>query len=170
MTNPRRTRRTRPESRLITFLLSGLRRRRARRERLARGRAGEARVAAVLDEIAARSGVKVRHGVPLTTRQGRRGDLDHALVLPRPARLIIAIETKAERPHPRHLAQVQANAQRASRRHFRGAPQYRIVVHPNSNEPVTYDAETRAARMGLPRLPAYVAALLDGAHHDRLAR
>jgi hypothetical protein len=123
----------------------------------------------VLDEFVAQHRLKVRHRVPLTTRSGRRGDLDHTIILGRRRRVIIAIETKAERPDPAHLAQVRANAQRVSRRHFRGAPQYRIVVHPNSREPVTYDLETQAARMGLPQLPRYLHALLAGAHPERLA-
>jgi hypothetical protein len=123
----------------------------------------------VLDEFVAQYRLKVRHRVPLTTRRGRRGDLDHALILGHRRRVIIAIETKAERPDPAHLAQVRANAQRASRRHFGGAPQYRIVIHPNSHEPVTYDLETQAARMGLPHLPSYLRALLAGAHPERLA-
>jgi hypothetical protein len=141
----------------------------ARRARRARGQAGEARVAALLDELARRHRVKARHRVPLTTRRGRRGDLDHALIAGRPRHFIIAIETKAGRPHPAHLDQARANAERASRRHFGGSPQHRIVVHPNSNEPVTYDRRTRVARMGLPSLAAYVEALLRGAHQDRLA-
>jgi hypothetical protein len=123
----------------------------------------------MLDELGAQHRQRVRHRVPLRTRRGRRGDLDHAMLIGRPVRLIIAIETKAQRPHPAHLDQVRANAERASRRHFNGVPQYRIVVHPNSNEPVTYDPRTRAARMGLPQLPAYVRSLLAGAHRDRLA-
>jgi hypothetical protein len=143
-----------------------VRRRQARR---ARGRAGEDKVARVLDEFAARYGVKVRHRLPLTSRRRRHGDLDHAIVVGRPARFMIAIETKAERPKPEHLEQVRANAERASRRHFGSAPQYRIVVHPNSSEPVAYDPLTRAARMGYPQLAGYLRALLDGAHPDRLA-
>jgi hypothetical protein len=123
----------------------------------------------VLDELGAQHKLRVRHRVPLRTRRGRRGDLDHALLVGRPVRLIVAIETKAQRPHPAHLDQVRANAQRASRRHFRNAPQYRIVVHPNSREPVTYDPHTRAARMGLPQLPAYLRGLLAGEHRERLA-
>jgi Nuclease-related domain len=151
----------------LAALLRAWRRRRGRR---ARGRAGEQRVGDVLDEFASRHRVKVRHRLPLASRRGRRGDLDHVIVVGRRPKYIVAIETKAERPHPAHLDQVRANAQRASRRYFRDAPQYRIVVHPNSNEPVTYDGAARAARMGLPRLPAYLRSLLDGAHPDRLAR
>jgi len=126
-------------------------------------------VAAVLDDLAAHYRLKARHRVALTTRDGRRGDLDHVLIVRRRPRFIIAIETKAERPHPAHLQQVCANAERASRRHFKRAPQYRIVVHPNSSEPIAYDPDTRAARMGLPHLPGYVRSLLHGAHPDRLA-
>jgi hypothetical protein len=81
----------------------------------------------------------------------------------------IAIETKAERPSARHLDQALANSERASRRHFRGAAHYRVVVHPNSREPVVYDAATATARMGLPELPEYVEALLAGRHPERLA-
>jgi hypothetical protein len=108
--------------------------------------------------------------VRLRTRRGRRGDLDHVVLVGRPARLIVAIETKAQRPHPAHLHQVRANAQRASRRHFGAVPQYRIVVHPNSNEQIAYDEHTRAARMGLARLPGYLRSVLAGEHRDRLAR
>ena len=152
---------------LISQLLAAWRRRRGRR---ARGRAGEAKVAAVLDRFAARHGLSVHHGVPLVTRGGRRGDLDHALHARRAPAFVIAIETKAQRPSPAHLDQIRAAAQRASRRHFGGLPQYRIVVHPNSREPVTFDERTAAARMGLPRLPAYLEALLAGKHPDRLTR
>ena len=123
----------------------------------------------MLDELGAQHQLRVRHRVPLRTRRGRRGDLDHALLVGCPVRLIIAIETKAQRPHAAHLDQVRANAERASRRHFNDAPQYRIVVHPNSSEPITYDPHTRAARMGLPQLPAYVRSVLAGTHRDRLA-
>jgi hypothetical protein len=123
----------------------------------------------VLDELGGTLGVKVRHRVPLKTRDGRRGDLDHAVVVGRPARFIVAVETKAERPRPEHLEQVRANAQRASRRHFRGVPQHRIVVHPNSNEPIAWDPVSGAARMGLPRLPSYLSELVLGAHAERLS-
>jgi len=140
----------------------------AGRARRARGRAGERRVAAVLDELGPALGVKVRHRVRLKTRDGRRGDLDHAVLVGRPARFVVAIETKAERPRAAHLEQVRANAQRASRRHYRGVPQHRIVVHPNSNEPVTFDPATGAVRMGLPRLPDYLTELVRGAHVERL--
>jgi hypothetical protein len=143
---------------------------RERRARRARGRAGERKVAAVLEELAAEHRLRVRHRVRLRTRDGRRGDLDHAVLVGRPVRLIVAIETKAQRPHPAHFHQVRANAQRASRRHFDDVPQYRIVVHPNSNEPIAYDPDTRAARMGLARLPGYLRNLLAGEHSDRLAR
>jgi hypothetical protein len=124
----------------------------------------------MLDEFGAQHQLRVRHGVRLRTRRGRRGDLDHVVLVGRPARLIVAIETKAQRPHPAHLQQVRANAQRASRRHFNDVPQYRIVVHPNSNERVAYDERTRAARMGLARLPGYLRSVLAGEHRDRLAR
>jgi hypothetical protein len=144
------------------------RRRRENIQRRDRGRIGEVKVARVLDEFARRPGVRAHHRVPLTTRRGRRGDLDHVLVIGSPARFIVAIETKAERPADHHYDQVEANAERASRRHFGGAPQYRVVVHPNSTEPVTYDRTRNAARMGLPQLPGYLLALLRGAHPDRL--
>lgn len=141
-----------------------------RRTRRLRGREGERRVAEALDAYASAAGVKVRHGLPLRTRDGRRGDLDHTVALGRRPRWFVAIETKAEQPRREHLDQVETNAARVSRRHFRGAPQYRIVVHPNSAEPITYDVRTQAARMGLPHLTRYLDALLAGAHGDRLAR
>jgi hypothetical protein len=142
----------------------------ARRGRRQRGAAGEAKVARVLDQFAAAHRVRVRHGVRLRTRDGRLGDLDHVVVVGRLRRYIIAIETKAERPADRHYDQVEANARRASVRYFGGAPQYRIVVHPNSKEPVVFDRARMAARMGLPLLPGYLSALLRGEHRDRLAR
>lgn len=142
---------------------------RERRARRARGRAGEEKVAALLDRFVGGSDVEVRHGVPLRSRRRRRGDLDHVVVVGRPARFIIAIETKAERPRPEHLDQVRANAQRASRRHFGGVPQCRVVVHPNSAERVTFDPTTGAARMGLPHLPGYLRWLLDSGYRRRLA-
>jgi hypothetical protein len=142
---------------------------RQRRARRRRGQAGEEKVAQLLDAFARRRGIRARHSVPLVSRR-RRGDLDHALVVGRGPRIIIALETKAERPRPAHLRQVQVNAERAARRHFRSAPRYCVVVHPNSNEPVTYDVATRAARMGLPSLPGYLDELLAGEHPDRMAR
>ncbi len=150
----------------LSWLLPGLERWLAARGRRSRGRTGERKVGEVLDQLAPTLGLRVQHRV----RLGRRGDLDHALIFGRPTRFIIAIETKAERPAPSHLAQVHANARRASRQHFGAVPQYRIVVHPNSNEPVTYDVVTQAARMGLPRLPGYVRTVLGGRYADRLAR
>jgi hypothetical protein len=114
---------------------------RARRARRARGRVGEQRVAALLDELGAQHRLRVHHRVHL--RRGRRGDLDHVVRVGCPTRLVVAIETMAARPHPADLQQVRANAQRASRRHFDGVPQYRIVVHPDSDEPVAYDEHTR---------------------------
>jgi hypothetical protein len=129
---------------------------------------GEAKVAEVLDELADRFGLKVQHSIPLTSRRNTRGDLDHVLVVGSPPRFIIAIETKAERPDDRHYDQLLANAQRASRRYFGGVPQYRIIVHPNSSEPVVFDASRMAARMGLPRLRTYLTELLQGTHPDRL--
>jgi hypothetical protein len=146
--------------------------RRARKEaaeRRDRGRAGEERVARVLDHVGRRHRLRVYHNLRLTTRDGRRGDLDHVIVLPRRPLRIVAIETKAERPDRRHLVQVEANARRASRRYFRHAPQHRIVVHPNSDEAIVFDATHRAVRMGLPRLEGYLEELLRGAHADRLA-
>lgn len=144
--------------------------RRARQARRARGDAGEARVASVLNAFAREFGLAVHHRVPLVTASGRRGDLDHVLVVGSPPIYLIAIETKAERPDVSHLLQVDANADRASRRHFKGLPQYRVVVHPNSSEKVEFDPVTRAARMGLPELPAYLHAILRGNHPDRLSR
>jgi hypothetical protein len=140
------------------------------RARRARGAAGEAKVAALLDELATAHRLRTRHAVPLRTRHGRRGDLDHAVWEGRRPRFIIAIETKAERPARHHLEQVRANAQRASRQHFGSVPQYRIVVHPNSREAVDYDAREAAARMGLVHLARYVEALLNGEHASRLVR
>ena len=48
-------------------------------------------------------------------------------------------------------------------------PQYRIVVHPNSAEPVSYDGASQVARMGLPYLASYVDSLLSDAYRERLA-
>jgi hypothetical protein len=138
------------------------------RRRRARGAAGEARVAEVLDRIASVHRLRAWHAVPLRTCGGRRGDLDHVIFEGRRPAFIIAIETKAERPARHHLVQVAMNAQRASRRHFGGVPQYRIVVHPNSREPVVFHVEAGAARMGLVHLAAYVRALLGGEHRSRL--
>jgi hypothetical protein len=140
------------------------------RRRRARGAAGEARVADELERIAGVHRLRAWHSVPVRTRNGRRGDLDHAIWEGRRPRFIIAIETKAERPARHHLEQVGVNAQRASRRHFRGIPQYRIVVHPNSREPIEFDTAAGAARMGLVHLSGYVRALLSGDHASRLMR
>lgn len=97
--------------------------------------------------------VRVAHNVTIP----RGGDLDHVV---RAGGHIVAIETKAERPSDSHLAQARREVSHARRVLFEGSYVQSVVVHPNSDEPVTYDRSSDVWRCGLPSLTSLLDELL----------
>lgn len=97
--------------------------------------------------------VEVEHNVRLP----RMGDLDHVI---RAGDRVVLIETKAEGPTDDHLTQSRWQAEHAGRVLYDGRDIECVVVHPNSDEPVTYDRISNVWRCGLPSLEGLVKDLL----------